>query len=68
MSILTYFSQYRLILHCTEALQTSKLFLGNNSLLFEGLMYARRLQFRFIELLVDSLIVVKVITSHGYGS
>ena len=30
-------------------------------------MYPRRLQFRFIELHVDSLVVVKAITSHGHG-
>jgi len=31
-------------------------------------VYARRFQFRFIELHVDSLDVVKAITSHGHGS
>lgn len=34
----------------------------------EDLMYARRLQFWFIELHVDSLIIVKAITSHGHRS
>jgi len=30
-------------------------------------LYARKLQFRFIELYVDSLVVVKDIISHGHG-
>ncbi|GAU18130.1 hypothetical protein TSUD_248310 [Trifolium subterraneum] len=34
----------------------------------EGFMYARRLQFRYIELHIDSLIVVKAIKSHGNES
>jgi ribonuclease HI len=34
----------------------------------EGLMYARRLQFCFIELHIDSLVVVQAITSNGHGS
>ncbi|MCH96339.1 ribonuclease H protein [Trifolium medium] len=35
---------------------------------FEGLTHARRLNFTHVELNVDSLVVVKVITSNGCGS
>ncbi|MCH91455.1 putative non-LTR retroelement reverse transcriptase [Trifolium medium] len=34
----------------------------------EGLMYVRMMQFQFIELHVDSLVVVQAISSHGHGS
>jgi hypothetical protein len=34
----------------------------------EGLMYVRQLQFRFIELHIDSLVVVQTITSNGHTS
>jgi ribonuclease HI len=35
---------------------------------FEGLLYARRLRFQYIELHVDSLVVAKAIMSQGNGS